>query len=66
MDPDLKRPLELRQMSNHELLERYDVELVLRLNNPKNLRDTRNRLAEFEEYLDGRPSCISLEDPFSI
>jgi len=64
MDPDLTRRLELKQMSNHELSQRYDIELVLRLNNPKNLRDTRNRLAEFEEYLDGHPPLPDLAKAF--
>ena len=64
MDPDYKRRLELRQMSNHELFQRYDNELVLRLHSAKNLRDTRNKLSEFREYLNDRPPSPDLAKAF--
>ena len=64
MDPDYKRRLELRQMSNHDLFQRYDNELVLRLHSAKNLRDTRNKLTEFKDYLDGCPPSPDLAKAF--
>ncbi|MFC2040523.1 tyrosine-type recombinase/integrase [Chloroflexota bacterium] len=41
----------MRQMSNRDLFKRYDIELVLRLRNIKNLRDTRIILGKFEAFL---------------
>jgi len=64
IDPDYKRRLELRQMSNHELFQRYDNELVLRLHSAKNLRDTRNKLSEFRGYFDERPPSPDLAKAF--
>jgi hypothetical protein len=51
-------------MSNHELFQRYDNELVLRLHSAKNLRDTRNKLSELWEYLDERPPSPDLAKAF--
>ena len=64
LGPQERRRLEMRQMDNEELFRRYDTELVLRLLNLKNLRDTRNRLAEFKEYLNGRPPSPDLAKSF--
>jgi len=44
----------LGHLGNEELFQRYEDELILRLNNPKNLRDTRKRLDEFLGHLGGR------------
>ncbi len=41
IDLDYARRLEIEQMSNNELFQCYDNELVLRLHSAKNLRDTR-------------------------
>ena len=38
-------------MTNDKLFPLYDNELVLRLHNAKNLRDTRRMLGKFREYL---------------
>ena len=40
MGPEGKRKLRLRNLSNDQLIELYDSELVLRLHNPKYLSDT--------------------------
>jgi integrase/recombinase XerD len=64
LGPQERRRLELRQMGNDELFELYDNEIVLRLHNPKNLSDTRKRLAEFKEYLGGRPPSPELAKAF--
>ncbi|MFC1987937.1 tyrosine-type recombinase/integrase [Chloroflexota bacterium] len=42
-------------MTNQELFELYDSDLVLRLHNAKNLSDTREKLARFREYLNSYP-----------
>jgi len=50
-------------MGNQELFQLYDKELILRLRNAKNLRDTRKILARFIEFLGSHtPSteCFSL------
>jgi hypothetical protein len=44
LGPGGSRILELRGKSNPELLKLYDVELVLRLHNAHNLKDTRRLL----------------------
>ncbi len=51
-------------MDNEQLFRRYDNELVLRLHNPKDLRDTRNRLADHKAFLDGRPPTPELAKAF--
>jgi len=64
MPPEYKRWLELRQLGNEELFERYEIELILRLNNPKNLRDTRNRLDDFRGHLAGRQPSPEIAKSF--
>ena len=44
----------MRQLDNDELFTLYDSDLVLRLHNEKNLKDTRRILAEFKEFLNNR------------
>ncbi|MFC1906686.1 tyrosine-type recombinase/integrase [Chloroflexota bacterium] len=51
-------------MNNGDLLKRYDIELVLRLHNKKNLRDTRIILGKFEAFLAGRPPSPDLAKEF--
>ncbi|MBT3362722.1 MAG: tyrosine-type recombinase/integrase [Chloroflexi bacterium] len=47
----------LRQLDNEKLFTLYDSDLVLRLHNEKNLKDTRKILAEFKRFLgDRKPS----------
>jgi hypothetical protein len=41
----------IRNLPNNELIRLCDSELVLRFHNPKKLRDTRNMLARFMDYL---------------
>ncbi|MFC2032837.1 hypothetical protein ACFLUS_05760 [Chloroflexota bacterium] len=41
----------LRDKPNSELFRLYDDDLVLRIHNEKNLRDTHNILAAFSEHL---------------
>lgn len=64
LGPQERRRLELRQMGNDELFKLYDNEIILRLHNPKNLRDTRKKLAEFKEYPGGRPPSPELARAF--
>jgi hypothetical protein len=45
----------LRNLPNAELIRLYDSELVLKLHNAKNLRDTRNILARYMNYLGSYP-----------
>ena len=44
----------MRQLNNEELFKLYDSDLVLRLHNEKNLKDTRRILAEFKDFLNNR------------
>ena len=55
LGPEGRRQLEMRRMANEQLFENYDNELVLRLHNVKNLRDTRIILGKFKEQLDNQP-----------
>jgi integrase len=45
----------LKDKPNTDLFRLYDDDLVLRTNNDKNLRDTRNRLSEFQAHLGESP-----------
>ena len=45
----------LRDKTSAELFQLYDSDLVLRLHNIKNLRDTRTLLSHFEDFLGERP-----------
>ena len=54
----------MRQMSNHDLLKRYDIELVLRLHNRKNLSDTRKILLKFVVFLAERSPTADLGKEF--
>ena len=59
LGPGGSRILELRDKSNPELLKLYDVELILRLHNACNLKDTRRLLEKFTIFLAGQtPSAI--------
>jgi hypothetical protein len=53
--------LALRNLPNAELTRLYDSELVLKLHNPKNLRDTRKVLSHFMSYLGAYPPSSELE-----
>ncbi|MBA7468820.1 Tyrosine recombinase XerC [subsurface metagenome] len=54
----------LRNLPNAELTRLYDSELVLKLHNPKNLRDTRTVLSHFMEYLGAYPPSPELAKGF--
>lgn len=54
----------LKDKPNTDLFRLYDDNLVLRINNEKNLRDTRNKLAEFQEYLGELPPTIEATKSF--
>jgi integrase len=54
----------LRNLPNSELIRLYDSELVLRLHNPKNLRDTRNILSRFMDSLGAYPPSPELAKNF--
>jgi integrase len=56
--------LALRNLPNNELIRLYDSELVLKLNNRKNLRDTRNILSRFINYLGAYPPSPELAKSF--
>lgn len=64
MTADVKRRLRLRQLTNDSLFPLYDNELLLRLHNPKNLRDTRRMLGLFKEYLNGFPPSPEIAKGF--
>jgi integrase len=51
-------------MTNDQLFELYDSDLVLRLRNVKNLSDTRKILARFKQYLNGYPPSPELAKGF--
>jgi len=59
-----KRRLRLRHMTNEELFKLYDSDLVLRLQNAKDLGDHRKMLARFREYLNGYPPSPELAKGF--
>jgi integrase/recombinase XerD len=54
----------LRNLPNSELVRLYDSELVLKLHNAKNLRDTRNMLSRFMDYLGAYPPSPELAKSF--
>lgn len=64
MGPEGKRKLRLRNLSNDQLIELYDSELVLRLHNAKNLSDTRKILARFKIHLGNYPPSAELAKSF--
>ncbi|UCG55437.1 MAG: hypothetical protein JSV32_04355, partial [Dehalococcoidia bacterium] len=51
-------------MKNEELFKLYDSELILRLHNEKNLRDTRTILTKFKNYLGEFPPSLELAKSF--
>jgi len=51
-------------MRNEELLKLYDSELILKLHNEKNLRDTRTILTKFKDYLGEFPPTPELAKSF--
>jgi hypothetical protein len=59
-----RRRLMLRRMTNEELFQLYDSDLVLRLHSPKNLSDTRKILARFKDYLGEFPPSLELAKGF--
>ena len=59
-----RRRLMLRRMTNEELFQLYDSDLVLRLHSPKNLSDTRKFLARFNQYLGSYPPSPELAKSF--
>jgi len=64
LGPEGKRRLRLRRMTNNELFQLYDSDLVLRLRNAKNLSDTRKILTKFKQYLSGFPLSPELAKGF--
>jgi integrase/recombinase XerD len=64
LGPEGKRKLRLRTLSNDQLIELYDSELVLRLHNVKNLSDTRKILARLKEHLGNYPPSAELAKSF--
>ena len=54
----------MRHMTNSELFDLYDSDLVLRLHNAKNLSDTRKILAKFKEYLNSYPPSPEIAKGF--
>jgi len=64
LGPEGKRRLRLRHMTNSELFQLYDSDLVLRLHNAKNLSDTRKILNKFKQYLNDFPPSPELAKGF--
>ena len=56
----------LRNLPNTELARLYDSELVLKLHNAKNLRDTRNILSRFMNHLGDYPPSPELAKGFLV
>jgi len=54
----------LRHMTNDELFQLYDSDLVLRLHNAKNLSDTKKILTKFKQFLSGFPPSPELAKAF--
>ena len=54
----------MMQMSNDELLRRYDTEPVLKIRNKRNLRYDRQLLWRFRNYIDDLPPSSSLVKNF--
>jgi site-specific recombinase XerD len=54
----------LKQMSNDELFQLYDQDLILRLRNAKNLGDTRKIIAKFKDHLGDYPPSAELAKSF--
>ena len=66
LGPEGRTRLKLRHMTNIELFELYDSDLVLRLHNAKNLSDTRKILTRFKQYLNGFPPSPELAKGFLV
>ncbi|MFC2019518.1 tyrosine-type recombinase/integrase [Chloroflexota bacterium] len=66
LGPEGRRRLALRDKTNSELFQIYDNDLVLRLNNPKNLGDTRTMMAHFQEFLGEYPPSPELAKKFLV
>jgi integrase len=64
LGPEGKRRMALKDKTNEELFQLYDSDLILRLNNPKNLSDTRTILQHFREFLGENPPSADLAKPF--
>jgi hypothetical protein len=64
LGPEGRRKLALREKTNPELFELYDDDLVLRLHNAKNLKDTRTLLGHFIDFLGQFPPSPELAKSF--
>ena len=64
LGPEGKRRMALKDKTNEELFQLYDSDLLLRLNKPKNLSDTRTILQHFREFLGENPPSANLAKPF--
>ena len=64
LGPEGKRRLRLRHMTNDDLFQLYDSDLVLRFHNVKNLSDTRKILTKFKQYLNDFPPSPELAKGF--
>jgi hypothetical protein len=61
-----RRKLALREMTNPELFSLYDDDLVLRLHNVKNLKDTRIMLGHFRDFLGQFPPSPELAKKYLV
>jgi hypothetical protein len=60
-----KRRLRLRHMTNEELIQHYDADLLLRLYNKKDLSDARKMIARYlVSYLNGLPPSVETAKSF--
>jgi integrase/recombinase XerD len=64
LGPDGRRRLALREKTNDELFGLYHDDLVLRLHNAKNLKDTLTLLTHFGEFLGAFPPSSELAKSF--
>jgi integrase/recombinase XerD len=61
---DGRRWMTIHKLPNNELFKQYDAEIVLRLRNPRNLKDTRRLLNLFKTYIGEFPPTAQLAKSF--
>jgi len=63
LSPDMKRKLDLRNKTNSELFDLYDVELTFKNRSANGLREARRLLGHFQEFLcNDRPSLTRAKE----
>ena len=60
LGPEGRRRLQLRNLSNDKLFAMYEVDLILRIRNEKNLKNILNLLTRFKDFLGSYPPSEEL------